>query len=69
MNLELIGALKELERDRGIAREILLEAIEAAIVTAYKRNYGSAQNVRVHIDGNTGNRRLLPEDSRRRSYR
>jgi N utilization substance protein A len=54
VNLELIGALKELERDRGIAREILLEAIEAAIVTAYKRNYGSAQNVRVHIDGNTG---------------
>ncbi len=54
VNLELIGALKELERDRGIAREILLEAIEAAIVSAYKRNYGSAQNVRVDIDGHTG---------------
>ena len=68
MNLELIGALKELERDRGIAREILLEAIEAAIVSAYKRNYGSAQNVRVHIDGSTERSLSSPEDSRRRRH-
>ena len=69
MNLELIGALKELERDRGIAREILLEAIEAAIVSAYKRNYGSAQNVRVDIDGHTGEITVFSEDRRRRSRR
>ena len=36
MNLELIGALNELEKERGISKEILLEAIETAIVSAYK---------------------------------
>jgi N utilization substance protein A len=49
MNLELMGALNELEKERGISKAILFEAIEAAIVSAYKRNYGSAQNVRVEI--------------------
>lgn len=49
MNLELVAALNELEKERGISKAILFEAIEAAIVSAYKRNYGSAQNVRVEI--------------------
>ncbi len=50
MNLELVAALGELEKERGIPKAILFEAIEAAIVSAYKRNYGSAQNVRVELD-------------------
>lgn len=50
MNLELVTALGELEKERGIPKAILLEAIEAAIVSAYRRNYGSAQNVRVELD-------------------
>ncbi len=50
MNLELVAALGELEKERGIPKEVLLEAIEAAVVSAYKRNYGSAQNVRVELD-------------------
>lgn len=55
MNLELVGALEELEKERGISKEILLEAIEAAIISAYKRNYNaSAQNVDVHIDPKSG---------------
>ncbi|HEY8530681.1 MAG TPA: transcription termination factor NusA, partial [Limnochorda sp.] len=59
MNLELVGALNELEKERGISREILFEAIEAAIVSAYKRNYGSAQNVRVEIGDRTGEIRVF----------
>ncbi|MFY9202047.1 MAG: NusA N-terminal domain-containing protein, partial [Limnochordia bacterium] len=39
MNQELIGALNELEKERGISKEILVEAIETAIVSAYKRNF------------------------------
>ncbi|REJ31827.1 MAG: hypothetical protein DIU83_10875, partial [Bacillota bacterium] len=58
MNLELVGALNELERERGISKEILLEAIEAAIVSAYKRHYGSAENVRVMLDDRTGRMRV-----------
>src|SRR5690606_39856629 len=53
MNLELVGALNELEKERGISKEILREAIEAAIVTAYKRNH-AAQSVRVELDDRTG---------------
>ena len=58
MNLELVGALNELEKERGISKEILMEAIEAAIVSAYKRHYGSAENVRVVLDDRTGRLRV-----------
>ncbi len=51
---ELVDALEELEKERGLSKEILLEAIEAAIVSAYKRNYNSAQNVRVQINSTSG---------------
>ncbi|BDG59399.1 transcription termination factor NusA [Caldinitratiruptor microaerophilus] len=54
MNAELIGALEQLEHERGISKEILLQAIEQALVSAYRRNFGSAQNVRVHVDRETG---------------
>lgn len=56
MNLELMGAIAELEKERGISKEILLDAIEAAIVSAYKRNYGSSSSsgVRVELNERTG---------------
>lgn len=61
MNLELVGALNELERERGISKEILLEAIEAAIVSAYKRNDQAAQNVRVEISDKSGQIRVFAQ--------
>lgn len=61
MNLELVGALNELERERGISKEILIEAIEAAIVSAYKRHYGAAENVRVQLDDRTGRMRVFAQ--------
>ena len=54
MNTEFIEALEELEREKGIAMDILLEALEAALISAYKRNFGSLQNVRVSIDRDSG---------------
>ncbi|HEY8530882.1 MAG TPA: transcription termination factor NusA, partial [Limnochorda sp.] len=54
MNLELVGALNELEQERGISKEILLSAIESAIVSAYKRNFSNAENVRVEVNDRTG---------------
>lgn len=59
MNLELVGALNELEKERGISKEILFEAIEAAIVSAYKRNYGNTLNVRVDLNDRTGEIRVF----------
>ena len=56
MNHEFMEALDELEKDRGIDKEILIDTIEQALLTAYKKNFGSAQNVRVEIDRERGNR-------------
>lgn len=50
MNKEFISAMEELENERHISKELLLEAIESALVSAYKKNYGTSQNVRVSID-------------------
>lgn len=54
MNIEFIEALDQIEKEKGISKEILLEAIEASLISAYKKNYGSAQNVAVNIDRETG---------------
>ena len=54
MNMEFIEALKDLEKERGINMDVLIEAIEAALISAYKKHYGSSQNVRVEINRNNG---------------
>ncbi|MEX2355906.1 MAG: transcription termination factor NusA [Thermaerobacterales bacterium] len=59
MSLDLIDALEDLERERGIDMETLLEATEAALISAYRRNFGSAQLVDVHIDRTTGDIRVI----------
>ncbi len=50
MNKEFFAALDLLEKEKGIPKEYMLEKIEAALVSAYKKEYGSNTNVRVHID-------------------
>ena len=50
MNREFIEALEDLEREKHISKDMLLETIELALKQAYKKNYGSADNVRVEID-------------------
>jgi N utilization substance protein A len=54
MNVEFINALNEIENDKGIKKEVLIEAIEMALISAYKKHYGNTQNARVDIDGETG---------------
>jgi transcription termination/antitermination protein NusA len=54
MSADLILALEQLEREKGINKEILIEAIEAALISAYKRNFSSSQNVKVTIDRDNG---------------
>jgi N utilization substance protein A len=53
-NLDLLGAIRELERERGIDGETLLQAVEAALVSAYKRNYNTVENVAARINRSTG---------------
>ncbi|MDI6689039.1 MAG: transcription termination factor NusA [Actinomycetota bacterium] len=54
MNSELIEALRQIERERRINPDTILEALKAALVSAYRRNYGRVPNVRVEIDRETG---------------
>ncbi|MCU6795375.1 MULTISPECIES: transcription termination factor NusA [Paenibacillus] len=54
MNMDFIDALSEIEREKGIAKEVLIDAIEAALISSYKRNFNTAQNVRVDINRHTG---------------
>lgn len=49
-----LDAIKDLGKEKGIAPEILFDAIEAALISAYKRNFGSAQNVEVVLDRDRG---------------
>ena len=51
---ELLVAMKELEEERGIKKDYLLESLEMALVTAYKRNFDSADNVKVSVDRESG---------------
>ena len=53
-NKELIQALEDLEKEKGIKKEHLLESIEAALVTAYKRNFDSSENVKIEMNKDTG---------------
>ncbi len=54
MNKDFIEAIEELEREKAISKDVLIDAIESALVSAYKKNYGTSQNVRVEIDRETG---------------
>lgn len=54
MNTEFIDALEQIQQDKGISKDILIEAIEAALISSYKRNFGSSHSVRVEVNKETG---------------
>ncbi|AGR64114.1 transcription termination factor NusA [Limosilactobacillus reuteri] len=54
INTEMIGALDYLEKEKGIKKEIVIEALEQALESAYKQNYGD-KNVEVEFNSLTGN--------------
>ena len=53
-NKELVIALEELEKEKGIKKSYLIESIETALLTAYKRNFDAKENVKVVMDDVTG---------------
>ncbi len=59
MNGDILVALSQLERERGISVGDLVEALEAALLSAYRKHFGTAENVRVHFDGSSGAIRVL----------
>ncbi|PLS16714.1 transcription termination/antitermination protein NusA [Bacillus sp. M6-12] len=59
MSSELLDALLILEKEKGISRDVLIEAIEAALISAYRRNFNQAQNVRIDLNLGTGSMRVF----------
>ncbi|MDT2641430.1 transcription termination factor NusA [Enterococcus dongliensis] len=54
MSKEMLNALDTLEAEKGVSKEIVIEALEAALVSAYKRHYGQSQNVEVEFNEKKG---------------
>ena len=59
MSTELLDALLVLESEKGISKDIIIDAIEAALISAYKRNFNQAQNVRVSFNPEVGTIQVL----------
>jgi len=53
-NKELIEALNQIEKEKDISKDILLEAMENSLVAACKNHFGTADNIKVNIDRETG---------------
>ncbi len=59
---ELIMALDELEKEKGIKKDYILESIETALVTAYKRNFDvNTDNVKITMNPETGETHVYEE--------
>ena len=60
MNQELLSILDSIERDKGIKKEILVRAIESALISAARKNLGKhVEDIKVEFDSNTGDFRVL----------
>lgn len=68
MNVDFINALEEIEKEKGITKDIIFDALESALISSYKKNFGSSQNVLVEMNRDTGAVRVfatkdvVPED-------
>ena len=58
---ELIIALAQIEKEKGISKEILIEAMENSLVAACKNHFGKADNIKVDINRTTGNVKVHAE--------
>ena len=61
MNID-VTALKAVEREKGIPADTVIEAIESALVTAYRHADGAAKHVRVHVDRKSGEVAVLAQE-------
>lgn len=61
MKSEFYAAVAQISSERGITTEEILEKVEQALISAYKRRFGAAQNVSVRIDLSTGEAKVYAE--------
>lgn len=55
----MLEAFATLEKTKGIKQDVIVDAIKAALVAAYKKNYNQAQNVEVDFDERKGNFKVM----------
>ena len=56
---EFIKAVKSITKEKGIEEEVVFEAMEQALITAYKKNFDSKTNVKVKMDRTTGDIKIF----------
>ncbi len=61
MKSEFQAAINQLASDRNLPREVIVDAIRSALVSAYKRDFGGSPNLVATLDPNTGNARIFAE--------
>ena len=66
---EFLTALELVAKEKGIDKEIIFEAIEASLVSACKKHFGTSQNIKVDMNRETGSKMLYTENSCRNSRR
>ena len=59
INKDFLDALREVEQEKGISQDSLIEAIELALISAYKKHAGQEQDAQVTIDRETGEIRVF----------
>ncbi len=59
MKSDFMLAINQLCSERKLSHEVVLEAVEAALISAYKRNFGSATNIEARVEPNTGDVRVF----------
>jgi len=70
MTQEIVDAVKMLEQEKGIAADTLMDALQDALLSAYKKTPGAAKYARVELDHSTGDFRvyelIVPEELEKR---
>ncbi|NDL66317.1 transcription termination factor NusA [Anaerotalea alkaliphila] len=61
MNADFIQALDQIEKEKGIEKEVLIEAIENSLITACKNNFGPTSIIKVYIDRDQGSVTVFAE--------
>lgn len=47
MSAELFNLLDEIEEEKGISKDVVLDALESALISAYKKNFGAVEDINV----------------------
>ena len=59
VNKDFFAALEDLEKERGINKEVFVSALETALTSAYKKNFGEAMSASVKLNPENSSIRVI----------